>query len=409
MLLSHAHIDHSGNIPNLCKSGYRNDVFATSATVDLCQIMLRDSAYLQEKDVEWVNKKRASKHEDPIEPLYTIQDAEEALRHFVGIQYNRPMRIVPGVTATFHDAGHILGSASIILELEENGRKLRLGFSGDVGRKDMPIIRDPALPEDLDVLIIESTYGDREHSDSSGAEDELAELINRTVERNGKVIIPAFAVGRTQLIVYILHELLEKKRIPDIPVFVDSPMACNTIEVFRSHPECFDREAYFHFVNDAVDLFTPPGFSCVRKAESSKRLNYLTDPHIIISASGMAEGGRILHHLRNNLDNERNTVLMVGFAAEHTLARRLMDGRKEVKIFGEAHRVKCDVVTMPYFSAHGDTHDLMEFMSKNSPAKLKKVFVVHGEESQSLALKEKIEAAGYGNVVVPARLESFSL
>ncbi len=409
LLLSHAHIDHSGNIPNLYKQGYKNSVYATSATVDLCQIMLRDSAYLHEKDAEWVNKIRARKHEEPVEPIYTIEDAEEALTHFVGIQYNRPFKVAPGVTATFHDAGHILGSASIVLDIEEEGRTVRLGFSGDVGRKDMPIIRDPEPLKDLDALIIESTYGDREHIDASGAEEELAGLINRTVKRGGKVIIPAFAVGRTQRLVYILHELLDKKRIPDIPVFVDSPMACNAIEVFRSHPECFDREAYFHFVNDAVDVFTPPGFSCVRKAESSKKLNLLNDPHIIISASGMAEGGRILHHLRNNIENEKNLILMVGFAAQHTLARRIMEGHKEIKIFGEAHRVKCEVATMPYFSAHGDWKDLIEFMSLNSPDKLKSIFVVHGEESPSLALKEKIEARGFKNVLVPDRLESYTV
>ncbi len=409
VLLSHAHIDHSGNIPNLYKQGYKNPVYATSATVDLCQILLRDSAYLQEKDVEWVNKNRASKHEKPIEPIYSLDDAEEALRHFVGIQYNRPYRVVPGVMASFHDAGHILGSASIVLDIEEDGRKVRLGFSGDVGRKDMPIIRDPERLKDLDALIIESTYGDREHIDGSGAEAELADLINRTFKRGGKVIIPAFAVGRTQRLVYILHELLDKKMIPEIPVYVDSPMACNAIDVFRSHPECFDREAYFHFVNDAVDIFTPPGFTCVRKADSSKKLNLISDPHIIISASGMAEGGRILHHLRNNIEDEKNLILMVGFSAQHTLARRIMDGDKDIKIFGEPYRVKAEVATMPYFSAHGDWKDLIDFMSDNSPDKLKSIFVVHGEESQSLALKEKIENKGFKNVVVPDRLETFTV
>ncbi|UCG52006.1 MAG: MBL fold metallo-hydrolase [Candidatus Latescibacterota bacterium] len=409
VLLSHAHIDHSGNIPNLAKNGFQKNVFATSATVDLCQIMLRDSAYLNEKDVEWVNKIRASKHEEPIEPLYTIEDAEEALQHFVGVQYNKPFTVAPGVSVTFKDAGHILGSAGIILDIEEDGKKLRLGFSGDVGRRDMPIIRDPRPLEDLDVLIMESTYGDREHSDSSGAEEELAELVQRTIKRQGKLIIPAFAVGRTQLLVYILHRLLEDKRIPKIPVFVDSPMACNAMDVFRSHPECFDREAYFHFANDAYDLFAPPGFACIRTAESSKKLNHLTEPHIIISASGMAEGGRILHHLRNNVENEKNLVLFVGFAAENTLARRMMDGEKEIKIFGEHHRVKSDVVTMPYFSAHADRNGLLDFIGANSPKKLKKIFLVHGEKSQSFALKEKIEEKGYKNIKVPARLDSFKI
>jgi metallo-beta-lactamase family protein len=256
---------------------------------------------------------------------------------------------------------------------------------------------------------MEGTYGDRVHSDSSGAEDELAEVVLRTIKKGGKLIIPAFAVGRTQRLVYTLHELLEQKRIPEIPVYVDSPMACNAIDVYRSHPECFDREAYFRFVNDAEDLFTPPGFTCVRKASSSKKLNFLTDPHIIIAASGMAEGGRILHHLKNNVEDERNTLLFVGFAAEHTLARRIMDGEADVKIFGEPHRVNCEVVTMPYFSAHGDRDDLIEFLEGTPPNKLKKVFLVHGEETQLFALKERVREKGYKNVKVPARLDSFRL
>ncbi|MEJ2719928.1 MAG: MBL fold metallo-hydrolase [bacterium] len=409
VLLSHAHIDHSGNLPNLHKKGFRNRIFATAATVDLCQIMLRDSAYLNEKDVEWVNKIRTSKHEDPIEPLYTIEDAEEVLRLFVGVQYHRPFEVAPGVTVTFDDAGHILGSSSIILDLKEGRKRLRLGFSGDVGRRDMPILRDPEPPEDLDVLIMEGTYGDRLHSDPSGAMDELADVVLRTIKRSGKLIIPAFAVGRTQRLIYTLHDLFEAKRIPQIPVYVDSPMACNAIDVYRSHPECFDREAYFRFVNDADDLFAPPGFNCIRRASSSKKLNFLTDPHIIISASGMAEGGRILHHLKNNIEDDRNTILFVGFAAEDTLARRLMDGEKNVRIFGEQYDVKSEVITMPYFSAHADRDDLIEFLEGTPPKKLKKVFLVHGEKEQLFALKERAVERGYKNVEVPERLDSFKL
>jgi metallo-beta-lactamase family protein len=409
LLLSHAHIDHCGNIPNLCKQGFAKTIFATSATVDLCQILLRDSAYLNEKDVEWVNKIHGPRGEPPVDPIYTVDDAEESLKHFVGIQYEKPFQVVPGMTVTFRDAGHILGSACVMLDIEENGRRFRMGFSGDVGRKNMPIIRDPRPLEDLDVLIVESTYGNREHQDSSRAADELADLINRTIERRGKVIIPAFAVGRTQLIVYILNSLIEQKRIPHVPVYVDSPMACSAIEVFRSHPECFDRETYFRYVHDAEDLFTPPGFACVRTAEASMKLNHLADPHIIISASGMAEGGRILHHLKNNVGDERNTVLLVGFAAEHTLARRLMEGQKDVKIFGEVHRVKCEVVNMPYFSAHADRSDLLEFATKTPAAKLGRIFVVHGELSQAEALKEGLEERGYNGVSIPERLETITI
>lgn len=409
VLLSHAHIDHCGNIPNLCKNGFAKTIFATSATVDLCQILLRDSAYLNEKDVEWVNKLRAARGEPPMEPIYTIDDAEESLRHFVGIQYEKTFEVAPGVNVTFRDAGHILGSACVLLEIEEDGRRLRVGYSGDLGRKGMPIIRDPKPLEGLDALIVESTYGNREHENPSGAEEELANVIHRTIERKGKVIIPAFAVGRTQHLIYILHGLIERKRIPPIPVYIDSPMACSATDVFRSHPECFDREAYFRFVNDVEDLFQPPGFTCVRKAESSMRLNELTDPHIIISASGMAEGGRILHHLKNNVGEPRNTVLFVGFAAEYTLARRLMDGDKDVKIFGEGHRVRCEVVSLPYFSAHADRNGLLDFAAKTPADKLKRIFIVHGESSQAEALKEGLEIRGYTGVMIPERLDTHTI
>jgi len=409
LLLSHAHIDHAGNIPNLCKNGYAKRVFTTSATVGLCQILLRDSAYLNEKDVEWVNKVRASKHQAPVKPLYTIDDAEESLRHFVGIQYDKPFPVAPGVTATFQDAGHILGSACILLEVEENDRRLRVGFSGDLGRKDMPIIRDPVPLEDLDVLVIESTYGNRVHENPSGAGEELAGIIRHTIERQGKVIIPAFAVGRTQLLIYMLNELIKRGRIPHIPVYIDSPMACNAIDIYRAHPECFDRETYSRVIEGSEDLFTPPGFTCVRKAESSIQLNYLTEPHIVIAASGMAEGGRVLHHLKNGVANPRNTVLFVGFAAEHTLARRMMEGDKDVRIFGESHHVNCEVLTMPYFSAHADRNGLLEFVSKNPVERLKRIFVVHGELNQAEAFKETLVNRGYGDVVIPERLQMFTL
>ncbi|MBP2681722.1 MAG: putative RNA-processing exonuclease, partial [Candidatus Krumholzibacteriota bacterium] len=352
---------------------------------------------------------RASKNEPPVKPLYTIDDAEESLGHFVGIQYDQPFRVAPGVTVTFQDAGHILGSACVLLEVEENSRRLRLGFTGDLGRKDMPIIRDPDPLEDLDALIVESTYGNRKHEDPSGAEEELAGIITRTVERQGNVIIPAFAVGRTQLLIYVIHGLFKRGRIPHIPVYIDSPMACNAIDIYRAHPECFDRETYSRVVEGDEDLFTPPGFNCVRKAESSIQLNYLTDPRIVIAASGMAEGGRILHHLKHGVGDERNTVLFVGFAAEHTLARRLMDGEKDVRIFGETHRVKCEIVTMPYFSAHADRGGILDFVSKSSVRKLKDVFVVHGELEQSEALRKSLVERGYRGVVIPERLQVFSL
>jgi metallo-beta-lactamase family protein len=402
MLLSHAHIDHSGNIPNLVKSGFGGRIISTMATVDLCQIMLRDSAYLQEKDVEWVNKVRASKHEPLIEPLYTIEDAEAALQVFVGVQYDKPFTVAPGVTATFQEAGHILGSSGILLEIDEDGRRLRFGFSGDIGRPDMPILRDPRPIEDLDALIMESTYGDRSHDDSADCEEELAKVVRHVVNRGGKLIIPAFAVGRTQMLTYMLHLLLEQKRIPKIPVYVDSPMACNAFDVFRAHPECFDRETYHHYLHDKTDPLMPEGFACVRATEASKRLNHINEPQIIIAASGMAEGGRILHHLRNNVHEKRNMVLFVGFAARHTLARRLMDGKKKVRIFGDQYEVKCEVKTMPYFSGHADRKGLLDYLDGQSTERLKNVFLVHGEVSQAEALQAGIREKGFTNVHIPA-------
>ncbi|MBN1302644.1 MAG: MBL fold metallo-hydrolase [Melioribacteraceae bacterium] len=409
MLLSHAHIDHCGNIPNLVKHGFGGSIYTTSATVDLCQILLRDSAYLQQKDIEWVNKKREKNDKELIEPLYTIDDVEESLQHFVGIQYSRPFEVIPGVKATFYDAGHILGSAGILLEIEENGKTIRLGYSGDIGREDMPILKDPNILRDLDVLIMESTYGDRLHSQVEEVEEELASVVRETIETGGKIIIPAFAVGRTQLLVYLLHKLFDQNRIPVIPIFVDSPMAVAATHVFRAHPECFDRETYDVFLNNHYDPFGFHRLKYVSKVDESKELNDLKEPHIIISASGMAEGGRILHHLRNNISNPNNLVLFVGYAAEHTLARRIMDGDETVRIFGFEHTVKCKVRTMDYFSGHADQKGLLEYVKYSDRSRLKNIFLVHGEESQSLPLREKIIKKGYTSVQYPVPGEKIEI
>lgn len=401
MLLSHAHIDHSGNIPNLVKNGFNSPIYATTATVDLCQILLRDSAFLQEKDIEWVNKKRNRKHQPPIEPLYTYEDVVESMQHFVGIQYSKPFQVLPGIAATFFDAGHILGSAGILLEIENKNKTIRLGFSGDIGRADMPILRDPNILRDLDVLIMESTYGNRLHSHVDEIEEELALVVRKITEGGGKIIIPAFAVGRTQLIVYLLHKLFDQGRIPVVPIFVDSPMAVSATQVFRAHPECYDRETYDVFLDNHYDPFGFHRLKYVSKVEDSKALNDLKEPHIIISASGMAEGGRILHHLRNNISNPKNLVLFVGYAAEHTLARRIMDGDQFVKIFGEEHEVKCKIKSMDYFSGHADQKGLLEYVDFSSRKLLKNIFLVHGEESQALTLREKIVSKGYSSVMYP--------
>jgi metallo-beta-lactamase family protein len=288
VLLSHAHIDHSGNIPTLIKAGFGGPVYATAATVDLCQIMLRDSAYLQERDAHFVNKIGRHKNAPEVTPLYSIKDAEDAMASFVGVQFNRPVPVAPGISATFREAGHILGSAGIVLDLIENGRQVRLGFTGDVGRSEVPILRDPDELRDLDVLIMESTYGNRLHGAREDVEEEMAGTIRDVAARGGRVIIPAFAVGRTQVIVYLLHRLFDQKRIPDIPIYVDSPLARSATEVFRTHPECYDRETYSHFLDDQQDPFGFSRLSYLASVEESKGLNSLAFPHVIISASGMA-------------------------------------------------------------------------------------------------------------------------
>ncbi len=402
MILSHAHIDHSGNIPNLVKRGFRGPIYATRATVDLCEVMLRDSAYLQEKDVEFVNKIRRRKNEAPVEPLYTLEDAEAALELFRGTDYAESFEVAPGVAATFRDAGHILGSAAVLLEVKENGKSRRLGFTGDLGRKDMPILRDPDYLRDLDFLIMECTYGNRVHRLSEDVLEDLSKLVRSVAEQGGKIVIPSFAVGRTQLLVYLLHKLWDQNRIPDMPIYVDSPMAVNATEVFRRHPECYDRETQRVFVDNHQDPFGFGRLRYVRDVESSKKLNGLNYPHIIISASGMAEGGRILHHLRNNVGNPRNVVMMVGYAAENTLARRLMDGQKRVRIFGEEHTVRCRIVQFDDFSAHADRIGLLEFVRSQTPERLRHIFLVHGEEDQATPLRDAVRSIGFRSVHFPA-------
>ena len=410
MILSHSHIDHSGNIPNLVRNGFDGCIYATAATVDLCQIMLRDSAYLQERDIEWVNKRRKKKNEEPIEPLYTLEDVESAMQNFIGVQYNRKIQLFPGVNVTFRDAGHILGSASILLEIEENdGRKIRLGFTGDIGRPDMPVINSPDKLRDLDAIIMESTYGNRLHPPVEDVEEELAKVVRQCTEEGGKIIIPAFSVGRTQLMVYMLHKLFDQNRIPEIPIYVDSPLAVNATNVFRAHPECFDRETNRVFLVNGEDPFGFSMLKYIRDVNASKVLNEKKGAMIIISASGMAEGGRILHHLKNNVGNPKNLVLFVGYAAQHTLARKIMDGAKEVNIFGEKSVINCMVKIMDYFSAHADQEELIDYIRLNPKEKLKNIFLVHGEEEQSLVLREKLVTMSYRNVHFPVSGEKYEI
>jgi metallo-beta-lactamase family protein len=401
VILSHAHIDHSGNLPNMVKQGYRGPIYATSTTADLSDTMLRDSGHIQEADAEFINKRRARRGEEPLEPLYTMADAERVSEQLVSQPYEKSWEPIPGVQARLVEAGHILGSAAVVLELEENGRRVRLMFSGDIGRLGMPIVRDPVLPHEADYLILESTYGDRSHDDPPRAYEALQAVLSQTIGRGGKVIIPAFAVGRTQALVYYLHQMLERHEIPRVPVFVDSPLAVNVTDIFRRHPECFDQEAQRMLKADphgaalGFDLLT-----YTRSVEESKAINEIESPVIIISASGMAEVGRILHHLRNNIHDSRNTILITSWMAPHTLGRRLAEGEKHVRIFGEEHTVKAEVATINGLSAHADQPFLVEYASATKGT-LRGVFLVHGEEKPALALTEKLGEAGIENVSYP--------
>ncbi len=410
LILSHAHIDHSGNIPTLVKNGFEGNIYATPATRDLCSAMLRDAGHIQESDALYINKKRARQGLPQVEPLYTVEDATKSLRQFVSIGYHRPMQVAPGVTLTFRDAGHILGSAITELDLEEGGKATRLVFTGDLGRKEIPILRDPEPVENVDYLITESTYGSRTHDSFEISYAKLRSVIVDTYRRGGKVIVPAFSVGRTQELVYALHQLAVARKIPELPIFVDSPLSVNVTEIFRLHPECYDKEVE-EFLASAKkhDPFGFHRLTYIRATEDSKELNFLRAPAIIISASGMCEAGRILHHLKNNVEDPRNTVLIVGWQAPHTLGRRLVERQSTVKIFGEEYNLKARVETINGFSAHADRSELLDYARQMGAQRLKSAFVVHGEEASSQALAFGLSNLGVTNAIVPQLGEEHEL
>ncbi len=391
VVLSHAHIDHSGNLPNLSRQGYRGNIYATPATRDLCQIMLADSAKIQTADVEYANKKRARKGQPLYTPLYSPIDAEKCLRQFVTFDYDRPMFISDGVQLTFIDAGHILGSAQVILDLEdrETGEKQRLLFSGDVGRGHNDLLRDPENAMNIDTVIMESTYGGREHGMDTDSRERLCDILTAALKNRGKVLIPAFAVERTQQILYVIHELIETGCLTQVPVFVDSPLAVSATEVFRLHPEGFNERVY-RFLFDKRDPFGFDGLELIRSAADSKELNQQEGPFIIISASGMCEAGRIVHHLKNNLGDPRTTVLFVGYCAENTLGWKLREGHKEVAIFGEPVTVRARIELLDSFSGHADHSELMEYFHRITGAK-NQVYLVHGEPLRALALQAALQ------------------
>ncbi len=413
VVLSHAHIDHSGNLPNLVKQGFQGSIWATSATRDLCGPMLLDSGHIQESDVAYLNKKRARKGESPVPPLYTRQDAVSTLPHFVSISYERPIFIAPGVQLTFYDAGHILGSAIVelsIMDQADGNRPLKIVFSGDLGRRNMTILRPPTYRTVADYVLTESTYGNRLHESLDSAEKMLEETINETYQRRGKVIIPSFAVGRTQELVYALHRLILAQRIPEIPFFVDSPLAVNVTEVFRLHPEDYNSE--LNSFAASLSNHDPFGFQrlrYIRNVEESKSLNHRKEPMVIISASGMCEAGRILHHLKNNVEDPDNCILFVGYQAENTLGRRLVDGEKKVRIFGEPYKVRARVRKIDGYSAHADRNGLIAWAGHFDRKQVRKFFVVHGELESANALASGIRDLGFAEAIVPARGDQFVL
>ncbi len=419
VVLSHAHIDHSGDLPLLAREGYRGPIYTTPATVSLCEKMLKDSAHIQESDAEFVNRRTHRRRSigvaagnGAVMPLYTQEDAAQVMQQFKPVTLHTPQLLAgstadAGFTSTTFDAGHMLGSTGVLIEAREKGQTTRLLFSGDVGRKGLPIIKDPEAAPAADYLIMESTYGNRLHQPIGPVKKKLANLVNRTAQRGGHIVMPAFAVGRTQQVVLLLHELIDEKAIPDLPIFVDSPLAVNVTDVFRKHEELWDDGARA-FADLHEDPFGWKRLRYVRTVEESKTLNGLRMPFIVIAASGMCEAGRVLHHLKNSVEDPRNLVLITGFQAEHTLGRAIVQRQQEVKIFGEPMRLRAEVDSIGELSGHADQRELLEWMEPVVPT-LKKVFLVHGESDAQQTLKVEIEKLYKLEVVCPKRDERYEV
>jgi metallo-beta-lactamase family protein len=404
VVLSHAHIDHSGALPLLAKQGYEGSIYATHATRDLCAAMLLDAAYIQEADARHLNKQidRGDLESDRIEALYTEEDALAALDRFVSIPYHRAITIAPGMRLSFFDAGHVLGSAVTALDVEEDGVTRRVLFTGDLGRNHMPILRDPEVVSNADLLITESTYGDRLHDPIAKMDEDLAAVIRKTYQRGGKVIIPAFALERAQEIVFALKQLRRDGHVPPVPVYIDSPLTAKITEIFKMHPECFDAEARA-LMRGNDSPFDFPGLRYVGDVEESKALSTSDRPAVILAASGMCEAGRVLHHLRSGVEDPKNTVLIVGFQAQHTLGRRLVERRAKVRIFGVERDRRAEVVVLNGFSAHADQNDLITYANAcRDRGPLRKVALVHGEPKAQQALRELlVDTHGYPDVSIP--------
>ena len=403
LILSHAHIDHSGNIPNLVKQGFSGPIICTKATLDLYKIMLTDSAHIQENDTRYLNKRRMKMKQEPLKPIFVEKDVEKSLKLFVGINYNTSHQVYEDLKVMFTDSGHILGSAGVNIELTEGQKVSKLFFSGDIGRYGGSILKDPQAFPQADYVITESTYGDRLHSDIAQSEQQLFDVIyNTCVTKKGKVIIPAFSLGRTQELVYALDQMSNKGMLPPIKVYVDSPLSVNATSIMRNHPECFNDDILEYMKKDA-DPFGFDKLIYIQDVIESKQLNDSKEPCIIISASGMADAGRIKHHIKNNVTDANNTILMVGYAEDHSLGGKLRNGNKTVKIFGIEYPVKAEVVIIDSYSAHGDYKEMIKYYDCQDKKKIKQVFLVHGEYEVQLNYKEKLIDAGFRNITIPAQ------
>lgn len=409
VILSHAHIDHSGLLPKLVKDGFEGKIYATAGTIALCNIMLLDSARIQESDLKHINKRRQKRHEKPIEPLYDEEDAKKTLSLMKPLPLNRAFQIDEDINVTTLENGHIIGSVSVILKIKENDSKISLTFTGDIGRKDDAILNHPIPIPQSSYIICESTYGNRLHAKQDDVEAKLMEIVHQTcVLRKGKIIIPAFSIDRTQEIIYALDRLSSAGKLPSIDVYVDSPLSVKATRTMAKHKEYFNSNILDYITKDG-DPFCFPNLHYVEGVEESKKINTMKKPCIIISASGMAEAGRIKHHIANNIENENNTILIVGYATPGSLAGRLKNGSKEVKIFGNIYNVKSQIATMENFSAHGDYIEMIDYLKLQDPDKVRKIFLVHGEYETQKSFAEKLVDKGYLNIEIPNKGETFTL
>lgn len=410
LILSHAHLDHSGNIPTLVKRGFGGNVYCTPPTRDLCSVMLRDAGMIQEQDARYLNRRFEREGSDKrIDPLYTIRDAYRAMEHIISVPLHRPLVVAPGVTLTFHNSGHVLGSALVQLDIAERGRNLRLLFTGDLGRDELPLLQSPEIVDGVDLLLMESTYGDRLHADIETMDEELGAIVRTTVERKGRVLIPTFALERAQEVLFALERLHEAGKVPGVPIYIDSPLAIAITEIYKLHPEGLDGPVRKRILS-RDDPFSPPGLRYVSDVASSKQLQQSGEPCIVIAGSGMCEGGRILHHFASGLGNDKNSVVIVGFMAQHTLGRRLLERRKEVKVFGVMREVRAPVHAINGLSAHGDQDDLLSFAKRTAQkGNVRRVVLVHGEERPRKTLADKLAAAGIPQVIQAVKGERLEL